>query len=192
MLAASNLLGAMLTATTGDVLDPENATFISTTGVTLTFIPIARESGSAQRLVEEFLKGNNDEFAPILLGVMVVDQHPTFPQGVFQAFLTPKGLQLVDQDGQIVVESIGSLVRPDPSLGSTLAEGPFDISFDIEERPASAATATVDGKSSCGAANIASVPIIVGLKCEVKRICNKFTILGYTIWESCQDVLVCQ
>jgi len=185
--AVSDFLGVTFTASAADILDPELVTFISTTDVTLTFIPIARETESAQRFIDEFLRGNNDEFAPILLGVMLVDQHPTFPQGSFQVFLTPQGLQLVNQDGDIVVESIGHVVRPNPKQGATLAEAPFMISFAIEEKLEFESTATVESKSSCATVDVASAA-----KCEVKKLCSYFKILGWTIWESCQDVLVCE
>jgi hypothetical protein len=178
----NEVLGAALTAAEGDILDPDNATFISTDDVTLTYVPLARESRSAQRLIEEVFSG--EDFAPIFIGTIFVDQHPILPQGLFQMFLTSEGvLRLVDQDGS-VVEVPGEIPQHENEvdLASVLWKPTFGFTF----KPAFEGNTAVPAPGSCS-----QTAFLTAAGCEVETICSWFEIFGWRIWESCHQVLIC-
>jgi len=183
--AVNEVLGAVLTAAEGDILDPDNATFISTDDVTLTYIPLARESRSAQRLIEEVFSGK--DFAPIFIGNLFVDQHPILPQGLFQMFLTSEGvLRLVDQEGN-VVEIPGRIPQSETKVDLTtvLWKPTFGFTFKPTFEISSAASSA---PSSCGQ----TVFLTTAAGCEVVTVCSWFEILGFRIWESCVQHLICE
>lgn len=99
--------------------------------MTITYVPIARESRSAQRLINELFSGM--DFDPIFLGVIFVDQHPNqyyaFPKGAYQVFLTSSGvLQLVDQEGN-VIQIPGKIPQHDKNVLAKMLWGPWGLTF---------------------------------------------------------------
>lgn len=145
---------------------------------------IARESRSAQRLINELLSGK--DFDPIFLGVIFVDQHPNqyypFPQGAHKIFLTSSGvLQLVDQEGN-VIQIPGKIPQPsDKDVLAKMPWGPWGLTFETTLR----FTEELPVQRACGTLPDAAV------KCDVVSQCKGFKIFGITIWESCTDGVVC-
>jgi|GEM_PF-2877619 len=128
--AVSDFLGVTFTASAADILDPELVTFISNTDTTLTFIPVARESSSAQRFFEEVFSG---DFDPLFLGILLVDVDPILPQGTYQLYLTSSSMQVLDQDGRVIEEFPVEITDPGVDLSTVPWEpklhvaGPFII-----------------------------------------------------------------
>jgi hypothetical protein len=189
VVQAVNNIVTTLTATEGELLNPDAATFVSDIFATYTYIPIAKESRSAQRLLEEVCSGK--DFAPILLGVVVADHYPTpeLPQGrlqgSFYVYLTSKGvLQFVTQDGDVAFEMQGRITCPNVDLSKL----PWHLKFDLELRPP-IPTALLEQSGSCLSNNkIANKPTV---DCTKHRLCDSLKFLGFTIWERCVDVIVC-
>ena len=183
--AVKDTLGAMLTAAEGDILNPEAATVVSLPFVTVTYVPIARESRSAQRLIHELFSGR--DFDPIFLGIIFVDQHPNqyymFPEGVYQVFLTSSGvLQLVDQDGN-VVEIPGEIPQPkEKDLLAKMPWGPWGLTFETSLR----FTEELSTRQVCD--TLLDVALV---DCKVVPQCSGFQLFGVWLWKHCRDVIVC-
>lgn len=164
-----------LTAAEGEILNLDEATVVSSPFATVTYIPIARESRSSQRLINELGK---DDFAPIFLGVIFVDQHPTFPKGLFRIFLTSSGiLRLVDQDGN-VVQIPGKIPTREIKLASMPWKLTFEISLPVPQQ-----------NQACGSSGSTDPDSL--LDCRVATVCTRVKFLGWTIFEVCQDVIIC-
>lgn len=187
--AANRLLGVELTAAEGEILDPENTTFISNHYATITFVPVARESRSAQRLVEE-LFGGKEDFAPIFLGMIFVDQHPTFPKGLYQIFLTSKGvLQFISQDGNVVFEAAGQITRPDHEIDP--ATVPWKLTLKTEGIKGMPAAESVSASNSYCIKGALAAAADGHCGCVITTICTRVRFLFIPLWEVCTDVLVC-
>jgi hypothetical protein len=184
--AVKDTLGSSLTASEGDILSPDAATIVSLPFATVTYIPIARESRSAQRLIDELFSGK--DFDPIFLGIIYVDQHPNqyyaLPKGIYQVFLTSSGvLWLVDQEGNVIKIS-GKIPQPtaaDKNLLAKMPWGPWGLTFETTLLPLS-----FTEQQACGTLLDSAL-----VDCKPVKQCKSFKIFGITIWESCTDVVVC-
>ena len=190
VVQAVNNIATTLTATEGELLDPDAATFVSDIFATYTYIPIAKESRSAQRLLEELCSGK--DFAPILLGVVVADHYPTpeLPQGrlegVFYVYLTSKGvLQFVTKDGDVAFEIQGRITCPNVDLSKL----PWHLEFSLD-LGLPAFTPLLEQDGSCSS-NERIADRIATTKCEVRPVCKTTKFFGIIIWQYCEDYIVC-
>jgi hypothetical protein len=187
VVQAVNNIVTTLTATEGELLDPDAATFVSDIFATYTYIPIAKESRSAQRLLEEVCSGK--DFAPILLGVVVADHYPTpeLPQGRLQSsfyvYLTSKGvLRFVTQDGDVAFEMQGRITCPNVDLSKL----PWHLEFSLDlGPPAFTLTPLLEQVGSCSSDDRTAA------KCEVRPVCKTTKLFGIIIWQYCEDWIVC-
>ncbi len=186
--AVNSAVAATLTAAEGELLDTNAVTFVSDIFATYTYIPIAKESRSAQRLIEEVCSGKYS--APILLGAMLADRFPDpdLPQGIrgfFYVYLTPEGvLQLVTQGGDVAFKIKGHITCSSVDLGKL----PWHLTLDLDFGPP-VLTPLLDKGGNCS--NNVRMADAKLASCTVRAMCKSFKIFGITVWESCVDVIVC-